>query len=900
MLVGRDDELVELERLLDGARAGVPTLALVEGPAGIGKSLLLRTFTSRIQGIHVRYASGLQWEAHHAGSVLQQVTGSPVDTGDPVAAAHTVVESLTEPAVIVVDDAHWADLPSLQALLSMLRRAQGHAVLVVFVVPDVLPRDVDPDTAALFDSHHGVGLRLGPLTSSDIAELALRRAGIDLSPWTAQRLHEHTLGNPRPVLELLDEIPRAQWGLWRDRFPAPRRHTAAVNRALADCAPETRALVEATVVAGDGAALTLVAELAETPAPTDQLDEAFRAGILVARERRGVVTLWFRDPMTRAVVMDEIGPARWHTLHSKAAELVDDEGAALFHLVSASPLIDGNLADRLDKFADDRSADGTWSLAGEALITASRITPERELRTERLIRGVDALTGAADLPQAQTFVPEIESAPGGPMRNAVLGYLAIQRGRVAEAHQLLTEAWRLVGNPPADPELGAMIAQRMVLQALAGLRGDELVTWADRTISLVPATAPAAVEAAAIRGLGLGMTGRIDEARNAYSQLPGSARLGAQSQRIRMAEGWLALALGDPDQARTALESAEPTTFRGGSLRISLWAQAWLARTQFDLGDWSEAARTVDRAAAQLDSTGLDLLRPLVHWTGAQVHSLRGNWPTAYEHVRRARAGSNDYAIMFVPSCLAAAQCAEVSGDYEAVVRHLRPLLTLPYRDGLDEPGFWPWPDLYGNALVMTGRIDEADEFLRPHEERAATRGHRSSEARLGYVRGRIHGARGEINEARDAFENALAKITSLPVPYARARVNFAYGQTMRRAGRRREADVVIRTARDAYLVLGATSYVERCDRELQAGGLRSAGAEARSSETQSRSNTDVTLTPQERAVASLVAAGHTNKEVAGELFLSVKTVQYHLTRVYAKFGIRSRSELAARFREEE
>ena len=143
--------------------------------------------------------------------------------------------------------------------------------------------------------------------------------------------------------------------------------------------------------------------------------------------------------------------------------------------------------------------------------------------------------------------------------------------------------------------MGALICHRMVLDSLCRLSGAELVDWADRAGTLVGEENPAAVESAAIRGLGLAMSGRIAEYRDFYANLPGHMRLGAQGQRVRMAEGWLALALDDPDAARTELESAEPTEFRGGSQRISLWAQAWLARTQFVLGSWDDTIRTVDR-----------------------------------------------------------------------------------------------------------------------------------------------------------------------------------------------------------------------------------------------------------------------------------------------------------------
>src|SRR5690606_21404888 len=116
--------------------------------------------------------------------------------------------------------------------------------------------------------------------------------------------------------------------------------------------------------------------------------------------------------------------------------------------------------------------------------------------------------------------------------------------------------------------------------------------------------------------------------------------------------------------------------------------------------------------------------------------------------------------------------------------------------------------------------------------------------------------------------------LADLPLRYDQARVNFAYGQTLRRAGKRRDADVALSTARELFAGLGAATYVSRCDRELKAGGQPGARA-------------DTELTPQEQAVSQLVARGLSNREVAAELYVSTKTVQYHLTRIYAKLGIR-------------
>ena len=155
----------------------------------------------------------------------------------------------------------------------------------------------------------------------------------------------------------------------------------------------------------------------------------------------------------------------------------------------------------------------------------------------------------------------------------------------------------------------------------------------------------------------------------------------------------------------------------------------------------------------------------------------------------------------------------------------------------------------------------------------------------MGYVRGRLFGARGEIDDAVTAFVDARALLDGLPLLYEKARIDFAHGLTLRRAGRRREATTVLSTARQVFAALGASLYVGRCDRELK------------TLQPNARVLDDLdSLTTQERTVADLVARGMTNKEVAAEMLLSVKTVQFHLTRTYAKLSIRSRSELAARF----
>jgi DNA-binding NarL/FixJ family response regulator len=161
--------------------------------------------------------------------------------------------------------------------------------------------------------------------------------------------------------------------------------------------------------------------------------------------------------------------------------------------------------------------------------------------------------------------------------------------------------------------------------------------------------------------------------------------------------------------------------------------------------------------------------------------------------------------------------------------------------------------------------------------------------ARLARVQGRLAAARGDMPAAEEFFEEGLAIFRDMAMPFHRALLEFAFGQVLRRAGSRRAAAKQLQTARERFNQLMATPYLERCDRELAACGLAPA---KRSTFDPSR------LTAQESAVARLVAVGMGNRQVAAELFVSIKTVQFHLTHIYAKLGISSRAELAAQFRD--
>jgi DNA-binding CsgD family transcriptional regulator len=231
------------------------------------------------------------------------------------------------------------------------------------------------------------------------------------------------------------------------------------------------------------------------------------------------------------------------------------------------------------------------------------------------------------------------------------------------------------------------------------------------------------------------------------------------------------------------------------------------------------------------------------------------------------------------------ARLAEARGDAMATVAALEPVRSFAIRDAVDEPGLWAWQDLYAEGLAGVSRAEEASDLLVPHEERAARRGRLSSIARLARARGRVEAACGRSERAAEAFGRALDAARRAPLPFERAKVELAAGAFYGRAGQRRRAAELLTAALTTFEDLGAAPYTQRCRTELAGSALQPAP----------RDGSAALLTSQELAVASLAAVGRTNREIAVDLVVSVKTVEYHLRNAFQKLGIKRRRELTVR-----
>jgi DNA-binding CsgD family transcriptional regulator len=925
-LVGRSGVFEELLGIFRTVRKGKVGAVVISGPSGSGKTAVLDLFLEHcrtgVRGVRVLSAMGDEWEAQFplAGYSQLMLTsplrsakdydGGPALPAGPVAALtpaqvvnyastlSTHLEGLQShgSVVVAVDDVHRLDVESLRILTFVMRRLHGKRILFVLTLnPDDAAR-VPTGALDFLTGHQVATIPLDPLTPQQVQDLARRTLGIDLSATAAHGLVRHTGGLAQPIVELLHELPAETWQSWFPSLPPTSRVRARVRSVLDAASPALVAVAEAASVLGSAASVAEVSEVSGVESVMEALDEGHRAGLLgltVDQARSAVV---FFEPGTAEAIYEQIVPSRRIALHRLAAEAVQPEGERLGHRVSATPGADEALAEELEEFARRQARVGAWQDASTALFSASRLSLDIRSRNDRLLRAVDALVGSGNISQAQMWTAAVDALPPSPLRSSVLGYLSTASGQNDSAQTQLEMAWR-TSNPQHDPSAAAQVAQRFVLHGVASWDGPMITTWAERAMALTEPETPAHIESEAIYGLGLYAQGRVSEAEASYHRAFEHAAENAQKQRVQMGAGWLALRLDNVETALVNFESAAPTEYRGGSMRISLWAEAWLARTHLVLGNWDAAAATVARASVRLETSRMPLIRPLLYWTAAELWSMRGDWERARYYVSQAAVQPGTYRAMQVPASLARARFHEARADYEGALAVLQPLTELdPWTE--HRVSFWPWQDTYVNALVMTDQLDAADSFLTAFERVPREREIPSDMARIAWARGRLVAAQGDPDTAREHFEASLGHLRGLNRPYLRARVSFAFGQSMRRAGKRRLASTVLRAARDLYDSLGAATYVERCDRELKATGLDVGNVPDPADPVLTAvSNHHLQLTAQERAVAELVAGGATNKEAARALFLAEKTVQYHLTRLYRKMGIRSRSELAAVFR---
>ncbi|MEV4436642.1 AAA family ATPase [Streptomyces sp. NPDC049585] len=906
--LGRHEELARMDTWLDRAADGEPRIVVIDGTAGIGKTSLIRRFLAgKARDCRVLTASGEELEQDLAYGLITQlrshlpaaagaalpetVQGAPADTAaqDPISVGAVFLDALgrfqdRKPVVLVIDDIHWADTPSLHALTFVLRRLRVDRVLTVLATRDSSDPRLPQGLHRLIQDDTTLRLTLEGLGVPELMALNAALGPASLPRRTMVRLRDHTLGNPLHVKALLQQFPADALG-GRAVLPAPRRYERIIAERLAACDSGTRRLVQAASVLGMSSPLHLAAEVGAVAEPLLALTRA-NAGELLEDDPSGTPPqVAFPHPLLRAAVYRGLEPAERSHLHRVAAALTVDPWIALQHRVHAAAGPDGRLAEDLAEFAAQQSARGAWSAAASASVAAARLAAEPGRQARWLLQGVEYLLLAGDVSQAAELEQTVRGPAPDAERHYVLGHLALTTGRLGEARRELAACWDTC-DATTGPETLRKAAEQMAWLCLIQGNAPRIIRWAERGLALPPGERSSFLRDSL--AIGLAISGDYEQGMRSLAHLPDTGpRDTPQQLDGLLARGMLRLWNGQLHEARRDLKEAFDAHRRGGLPYAALVALGFLTDAAYRAGQWDEAIAYGTHAVSLAEDTDQISILAVVHAVTAYPLAGRGDFRAAEAHAKsaaehaRVLSDVNDSAFAATAHALIHA----ARGEHEEVIEQLSPFLSpeIVHRYGIEEPGLVAWRPLLCEALTRTGRTAEAQLVLAPYEQRAAERNRPLEQVAAARCRGLLEETRGHAEAAGQAFQDGLRHCAQGDGCWEEALLHLAYGTFLRRSGRRRSAAAELEHAYRTFRRLRATPYLQRCDRELKACGHATA---------RPGSTCHPALTPQELTVARLAVQGLTNQQIARELVLSVKTIEYHLSNSYSKLGITSRMGL--------
>jgi ATP/maltotriose-dependent transcriptional regulator MalT len=644
-------------------------------------------------------------------------------------------------------------------------------------------------------------------------------------------------------------------------------------------------LVAAASVLGARSTLDQAAGLAHIPDPLRALDEAIAVGLLA--DEPGTVMINFPHPLVQAAVYQQLGAGRRADLHTRAAAMSSDSQTRLHHRVRSATGLDPQLAVELAELGRRAAARGDWAAGGEQLATAARLTAARAASEQLTLEAVECQLFVAQVPDPEGLMGRLLAFPASAWRSYILALMAFVAGRMDELEGLLQDAWRRCDRSN-EAALAARIAGLLAILSILQSRGCAGAQWARQALRLA-ADQPVTDLLRFLELVGLGMSGLAETALASVAALPPPSLATVVELDALAGRGMVRIWTDDLTGACQDLGGLLSSSHdRSAVFRLTV--ADMLAHVEYRLGRWDDAAVHSEFALSIVEDAGQSWSVPLCRATAALLAAARGRIEQAEDHAQRAlHAVGVGCSFVTAYAATAAAQVARARGQPEAVITALRPLRQFPDREGIDEPNVVGWQDLLADAFVAVGEYGQAEEVLAPFEALATQRGRHFAMAAAARARGNLEAARGDHKTADAAFQTGLGHVAQVSMPFEQARLRLAYGAFLRRVGKRTLAAEQLGVARITLSHLKARPDLDRCDRELAACG-RAPTPPA----TAGRPD----LTPQELAVARLVVCGLTNQQVARELVVSVKTVEYHLSHVYAKLGVTSRVHLGSRLGE--
>jgi len=903
-VVGREQELASIRAFIEAADGGANALVL-EGEAGIGKSTLWLEGVEYARSRGLRVLSSRPAEAERGltdvglGDLLEDVLDDVVPqllaprrraleiallrkemSDEPVGyralgvAVRDVLQllSVENPLLLAVDDVQWLDGSSASALAFALRRIGDGRVLVLLarrLVDDAAPSELEQ----ALPNERVERLPVGALSVGALHRLLRDRLGRTFARQTLLHIHERSGGNPFFALELarvLDaEIdPFAQLALPESLDELVRGRIAALPAATRN------ALALASALGTPSESL-----LARAGIPPDALAPAAAANVIERKD--GVVR--FTHPLLSSALYPDADDER-RAVHARIATTVDDPVLRARHLALSSAAPDAEIAGVLDEAARVAADRGSAAAAAELAEHALRLTPARargDLQ-RRALAAARAHRASGEWTRAKTIASDLLTKMGGGAARAETLVFLAELEATDRATALFEEALREADSRPA---LQALIHCRLAWfrrfeDGFDGARGharaaftlaDELDDDALRVDALV---------VLAFLGSAVGDPEAPAHAARAYELARGTD----DARRSEAAHTLFDLfELDDIHGARALLEGEYQAWHERDELRTAdiLFSLSWL---ELWAGRWQIAAEHAARAYEIKIQYALEA--PWDHLPIAAIAAHRGQLEVARAHSERALRLGEEQIGLHTPVHLGTMGIVALQGgDVPAAAAWFAEAEAQTTRLDWHGPGHRWWTGDHVEALLALDQVDEAVRLLDAWEADARRLGRNRMLAHVARCRGLIAAVRNDVAAAATFLEDSVAQHEHVGDRFGRARALLALGVVRRRERQKRAARDAIEAALEEFEQLGAATWAEKARSELGriGGRTRVEG-----------------LTPAERRVATLVAQGRTNREVAAALFLGQRTVETHLSHVYAKLGVRSRAELARTFRPDE
>ncbi|MEV0643835.1 AAA family ATPase [Phytomonospora sp. NPDC050363] len=793
--------------------------------------------------------------------------------------------SKSSPVVLAVDDAQWLDEPSRSVLEYLVRRLADEPVAVVTSVRSDA-EDAPPfGIAETFDADRMWLLRLDGLTADGLHKLLRARTGTDWPRPLLTRLHTASGGNPFFALEIARAIDRS--AAVGTTLPLPRTLTEVVRDRLTALSEPTRdALLYAASMPHPDIAAVRAAGIGDTD-PLAALEDAENAGVVDLAG--GAIR--FTHPLLASTVYGTAPPGRRRHVHARLAATADDAEARAWHLALAATGPDEDIAAALEDAARRALARGAPATAADMLDLAARHAPETE-RPRLLAASAERMFFAGDAAGARgRYEAALAATPPGRQRVQLLLDLALaafyQDGptpAVPLCDQALAEAgddWHMTAVAHLRKSWYSLNDHaeraRQAALALAALEPRE-----DAPPDLLALALLSAAWYAFHAGLGY-TPDDLDRARALLPTRTASREASMSRNVLRVFPRYL-----DPAAARADIATVRETAAESGDESSAMQSLVHLSEMDCWTGNWHRAREGAAEAVDIAAQIGQKPWQPYAGYVLAHAEACLGELAAATEHAREglraARAADDSWVSLHHLAVLGFIALSDE--DHAAADRRLTEAEDLARSVHLGDLGIC---DHYGDhveAVVTLGDLPRARRLLDELAHRADVAPRPWIEAVLHRSRAVVHTALGELDEAEAAAELALAAHPALPMPFLRARTLLVQGRLRRRGKRKLAARDSLLAARRGFDELGAARWTRLADDELARLGLRR--------------GTEHDLTPTEERIAALVVGGLSNREVAAALYVTTKTVEAHLSRIYRKLGVSGRRELARHMAEEQ